>query len=98
MVGFVEAVVSVEVASGGGMPKILRAPSFMVQWLKVERAIPCPMPRAVAIPALWRSVAGMSKVIWGKTIIAPALHLAPEESITHWLVLGPMRALNGLNL
>jgi hypothetical protein len=45
VVGLVEAVVDSGATSGGEVPMILVDPSFMLRRPRVERAIPCPMPR-----------------------------------------------------
>jgi hypothetical protein len=63
VVGLVEVVVDSGAASGGEVSMILVDPSFTLRRPRVEREIPCPMPREVAFLASWRSMAGASKVI-----------------------------------
>jgi hypothetical protein len=74
----------IELVSIGGMAMLLLVPLFM-QWPPTaEGALHGSMPREEAFPAPCWPMAGMSKVIWGKTVKAFAFHLAFEEYSARW--------------
>jgi hypothetical protein len=77
--------------TGGGVTKCLMPSPFIQLRPAVESAegaICSSMPREVAFLASWRLVTGVSMVIWGKTVKAPAFHLVLEECSARWFVQG----------